>query len=47
MEAYGQEEPPLIDLKRIKQTGIPIAMFVGLNDELVSYEDTLWLYNEL
>lgn len=47
MEVYGTEKPPLIDLRRIRQTGIPIAMFVGYYDELASFKDSLWLLNEL
>ena len=47
MEAYGTKKPPLIDVKQVRQTGIPMAMFIGFNDELVSFEDSHWLYNEL
>ena len=47
MEAYGTDKPPLIDVKKVRQAGIPMAMFTGTFDELVSHQDSQWLYKEL
>lgn len=44
-EAYGQDEPPLIDLQKIKE--VPIAMFVGEQDNIVSVKDNRWLKTQL
>lgn len=38
---YGSSSPPEIYLDRIKESGIPIAMYVGIDDEMVSMDDTL------
>jgi hypothetical protein len=33
-QEYGQTKPPVIELKNIKNTTVPIALFVGLHDVL-------------
>jgi hypothetical protein len=40
MEKYGQDTPPLVDLTSI--TEVPVAMFVGLEDDLGDPSDAQW-----
>jgi len=40
---YGQKTPPVVDLQPVGELGIPIAMFVGDEDELADVEDNRWL----
>jgi hypothetical protein len=40
MEKYGQDTPPLVDLTAI--TDVPVAMFVGLEDDLGDPSDAQW-----
>ena len=42
---YKQSTPPSYNLKGIN--GVPIALFGGNSDLLVSVTDVDWLYNEL
>jgi len=44
MEVYGQTKPPEIDLKPVP--GVPIAMFVGEEDDLADVTDARWLRNQ-
>ena len=44
-KVYGQDKPPLIDLSYIDSA--PIAMFVGIDDVLVSPSDARWTRSQL
>jgi hypothetical protein len=46
-EAYGQAGPPPIDLKKVRNTKVPVALFPGAYDALSALEDTRWLRDEL
>jgi hypothetical protein len=46
-EEYGQAKPPQINLKNIRNTSVPVAMFVGTYDELVTLKDSRWLRDQL
>mmetsp|Transcript_43017 Transcript_43017/g.30996 ORF Transcript_43017/g.30996 Transcript_43017/m.30996 type:complete len:171 (+) Transcript_43017:691-1203(+) len=43
---YGTPEPPVIDLTLIEDK-VPIAMFVGLDDELATPEDARWTRDQI
>jgi hypothetical protein len=45
MKIYGQATPPLIPIKSI--TKVPMALFVGKDDELADTEDAEWADNEM
>ena len=38
---YGQSTPPKIYIDRIRDSGIPVALYAGMDDEMVSMEDHL------
>uniref|UniRef100_A0A7S3CLY6 Uncharacterized protein n=1 Tax=Strombidium rassoulzadegani TaxID=1082188 RepID=A0A7S3CLY6_9SPIT len=42
---YGSRNPPIIDIKKIKD--VPIAMFVGKQDELANPTDARWARDQL
>ena len=42
---YGTAKPPTIDLTNIKK--VPIAMFVGFQDELADNTDAKWTHSQL
>lgn len=44
-EKYGQKTPPLVNLKNIKK--IPVAMFVGNEDDLGDVTDCRWARDEI
>ena len=44
-EVYGQDKPPLINITYINSA--PIAMFVGIDDVLVSPSDARWTKSQL
>ena len=41
--AYGSDTPPEVNLKRIENTEVPIAMYVGNEDDLADIEDSEWV----
>ena len=41
LEEYGQETPPEINISDI--TDVPVAMFVGRQDDLANLKDNRWL----
>ena len=43
IEIYGSKIPPLLDIKKINDANIPIALFVGKHDILVKTEDSRWV----
>lgn len=47
---YGKKndsKPPLIDILKIKETAVPVAMFVGEEDNLATPLDAKWLKDQL
>ena len=44
MKKYGQASPPVIDLSKIE---VPIAMFVGKQDDLANPLDTRWARSQI
>ena len=44
---YGLVEPPIVDLKKIKDAGVPVAMFVSRNDLLSDISDQRWARDEV
>jgi hypothetical protein len=44
---YGQETPHYIDPKKIKDAGVPIALYQGKHDLLVSLDQTRQLKDDL
>lgn len=44
---YGQSSPPEVDLKKIENTKVPVAMFVGNEDDLADIEDTEWVRDQI
>jgi len=45
LAVYGQSEAPLFDLKNIKK--VPIAMFIGTQDQLADPQDGEWAQSQL
>jgi hypothetical protein len=43
LKVYGFEEPPVLDIKKVNDANIPIAMYVGKHDILVKTEDSRWV----
>jgi len=43
---YGQITPPIVDLKNIKGE-VPVAMFVGKDDDLGDVIDARWAADEI
>ena len=47
MEIYGQATPPEIDIKKVKDAHVPIALYVGMNDLIVNPVDSHWVRDQL
>ena len=45
MQKYGQKTPPPVDLSKI--TTVPVAMFVGLVDDLGDPADNRWARSQI
>lgn len=45
MQIYGQITPPVIPIEKI--TDVPVALFVGKEDELADFEDSEWAQKQL
>ena len=45
LEEYGQDTPPEINISDI--TDVPVAMFVGRQDDLANLKDNRWLKEQL
>ena len=39
---YGRETPPLVDLRKVPDARVPIAMFAATSDELADPKDSHW-----
>ena len=46
-DKYNQPTQPEIDLTKIREAGIPIAMYVGQDDLLATVEDAKWTLREI
>lgn len=44
---YGSDTPPEVDLTRIENTEVPVAMFVGNEDDLADIEDSEWVRDQI
>ena len=44
---YGSSTPPEIDIKKVKDAHVPIALYVGMNDLLVNPIDSRWIRDQL
>jgi hypothetical protein len=44
---YGQIEPPIVDLTRIREAEVPIAMFIGKDDDLGDIVDSRWARDQI
>lgn len=44
---YGDSEPPVVDFSKVKLAGVPIAMYNGRDDKIVSQEDSRWARDTL
>ena len=42
-EEYGQAKPPELDLKRIRNINVPVALIAGKSDMTVSLADARWV----
>lgn len=42
-KVYGESSPPIINLKRLEKSKIPVAIFVGKDDDLGDISDSQWL----
>ena len=43
MQVYGTAQPPEIDLTKLRDVDVPIAVFQGDSDKLAHDEDLPWL----
>lgn len=39
---YGDAIPPSVDFSKVKEAGVPIGMFNGRDDKIVTQEDSRW-----
>ena len=46
-EEYGQAKPPELDLKRIRNINVPVALIAGKSDMTVSLADARWVRDQL
>lgn len=44
---YGQANPPEVDLTRIDNTEVPVALFVGNEDDIADIEDSEWVKSQI
>ncbi len=44
---YGTPKPPLVDLSKVGSAAVPVAMFAGKDDMLVSLTDSHWAHNQI
>lgn len=44
---YGSENPPVLDIAKVNDAKIPIAMYVGKHDILVKTEDSRWVKDQI
>jgi hypothetical protein len=41
-ELYGSEMPPEVDMTKIKDSGVPVAMYVAKHDRIIYPVDSRW-----
>ena len=46
-EAYGQPEPPQVDLTKIRDAGVPVAIFASKFDLLTEITDQRWTRDQI
>ena len=46
-QVYGQPEPPIVDLKKVKDAEVPVAIFASKNDLLSDISDQRWARDQL
>mmetsp|Transcript_11310 Transcript_11310/g.19043 ORF Transcript_11310/g.19043 Transcript_11310/m.19043 type:complete len:124 (+) Transcript_11310:1113-1484(+) len=46
---YGQgvNRPPVVDLKKVEKSEVPIGMFVGKYDQISTLEDSRWTRDQI
>ena len=47
MKVYGAPTPPEIDFQKVKEAKVPIALYVGMDDLIVSPKDSHWVRDQL
>ena len=47
LKRYGQEDVPVIPTRDLKDSKVPIALYCGIEDTIVSIHDSRWLRDEI
>lgn len=46
-QRYGQKTPPQVSIENIRKSGVPIALYVGNTDTIVTTKDSRWAHKAL